>query len=226
MFKFPKMIATVALALLASHALAEPVVLGSVGKTYGSATGQTAHYASDSSCVQTASVTVSDSSSTCGSRFSDSFDFSGIAGASVSSLQLALSFSGTNDVFAFFFPEDWKVRPASGPVGSNQLFDMVSSSGAYTQLFTFTAANLDVFDSIVRNQRFDLWFADEALGANKFNLLSARLDVVGVLGITGVNTVPEPSVLALIALAVLGVAWSRRRSATARPWAKARAGRS
>ena len=118
-------------------------------------------------------------------------------------LQLTLSFSGTNDVFAFIFPEDWNVRPASGSLGSSDLFDMANSTGLYTQVFTFNAGNLDLFGSIVQNRNFGLWFSDQAFGANSFSLYSARPDVIG----TPSATVPEPS-----ALALAGLGWSRRRA--------------
>ncbi|MET0520037.1 MAG: PEP-CTERM sorting domain-containing protein [Burkholderiaceae bacterium] len=206
MLKSFKLIASLTLALLAGSAIASPVVLGSISKTYGSLSGQTASYAANSGCVKTGSVSVFDNSSCGGNRFSDSFNFSSVAG-NISSLQLTLSFSATNDVFAAFFPEDWKVRPASGNSGSNMLFDMTSSSGATTQVFNFSAANLDLFNSIVAGHNFGLWFSDEAVGSNSFNLLSARLDVIGTAA------VPEPSALVLVALALLALGWSRRRSA-------------
>lgn len=211
MFKSIKAIAALALVLLAGASQAAPVLLGSVTHSYGNAAGQSKGGYTNNSCVKNGYVIVSDASNGCGnSRFADTFDFSSLNIGTVTSLSLSLTFSATNDVFLFIFPEDWRVRPASGTTGSSNLFDMTRSGGTVTQTFTFTAANLDLFASIVSNRAFGLWFSDEAFGANQFNLQSATLSVNGT---AAVAAVPEPTGLALASLALLAVGFVRRRNA-------------
>lgn len=193
----------------ASTAQAAPVLLGSVDKLYGSQAGRVAAGNSGNGACDTlnaTSITVRDTAVGCG-RFNDAFDFSSFNAASIDHFTLTLGFGATNNINYVVFREDWKVRPAAGGVGSATLFDMANVSGTTTQSFTFSRSNFALFSQIVDAGSFGLWFAEEAFGANSFNLYSARLDVYG----TAASQVPEPRALALIGLALGAAGLVRRR---------------
>lgn len=206
---FTSALSALLLALCAASSNAAVIELGSITKTYGSGSGMAKASTGTGSCdtLNTNSITVYDTSSGCG-RFNDLFDFNSLNYTSLDHLTLTLSFSGTNNRYLGIFPEDWKVQIADTTSHrSTNLRDMTSSTNLVTQSFTINAANHgDVFGNISANEKLYLWFGDEALGANNFNLSSAQLQVYG-------TAVPEPSSIALFGIALCAFGLLRRRQA-------------
>ena len=173
---------------------ATPVLLGSVFHDYGSAAGKIDPAGSDTLFADY--VTVSDSSS---SRFSDVFNFSSLSFSSVSSYELTLNFTKTND-----FLESWSARP-----GASTALPSLTRVGdtLTTQTITFNPS-VDTFASSVAAESFNLWFAEQGWGAHSFNLYDAKLSVFGE-----VSSVPEPSTVAMLGLGLAGLAMTRRKKA-------------
>ena len=145
------------------------------------------------------------------SRFYDNFDFSDMGFEEIDSFDLTLDFSDTGDTifFGLLPTEDWNARPA-GDNGSGLLFDMYNSQARTQQTFSFNSNNLDVFDEIIDNQSFGLWFAEETgswTGADSFKLYSASLDING----TQTAPVPEPATILLLGAGLGGLVTVRGR---------------
>lgn len=201
------------LMLAACAGSASAAVIGSVDKLYGSASDRGAIASTGSgSCdtLNTNSITVRDTTTPRCTRFSDTFDFSSLGYKSIDSFDLELSFSKTNDfisVFGFKIYEDWRVKIADTSAHSSiYTMDLANSNPQTTQLFHIDASSHpDVFSNIVKNGQLQLWFGDEAAGANNFMLSAASLTVNG-------TPVPEPSSMALFAVAMAGAFAARHRS--------------
>lgn len=186
-----------------SSASATVVQLGSLSKTYGIGGSTASTGAGSCDTLNANSINVTDSSGC--ARFSDLFDFHSLNYTSIDHLTLTLTFGTTNNFYLGVIPEDWRVRFADTTAhGSATLIDMSNVSGTTTQSFVLNASQADVFGNIAANGKAYLWFADQALGANNFNLYSANLDVFG-------TAVPEPAGIALFALALGALAVSRRK---------------
>jgi len=188
------------LACASAYAGASPITLGSITHDYGSATGVNASNTSQScDTLNTTTITVKAASSC--ARFLDYFDFSALNYNSVSKFSLTLKFADTSNLL-----ESWAMRPASsGTNGSGSTQNLTRGGAGLTQTFSIdNISNPDVFNAIVTNKSFALWFANNGFSGQTFTLDSARLDVIG-------EAIPEPASLALFALAAAAVAAARRK---------------
>ena len=129
---------------------------------------------------------------------------------SIASLKLTLNFSNTNDynyLFGFIpVAEDWRLIIAdSAGVSSKNLMDMANATNVFSQTFIIdSTTHSSVFANISGSGKFQMWFGDEAWGANNFKLNSAKLEVFG-------TAIPEPSSIALFGISMLSAAFARRR---------------
>ena len=206
-------ISALLLGVCAASANAAVVTLGTIDKEYGFAADhgdQASTGGTSCDTLNATSITVRDGGAKNCGRFNDTFDFSAMKYKSIDNLKLTLGFSNTNNynLLLGFIPvaEDWRLIIAdSDGRSSNKLLDMTNSTGAFSQTFMINATtHANVFANITNNGKFQMWFGDEAWGANNFNLNSAKLEVTG-------TAVPEPSSVALFGISMLAAASARRR---------------
>lgn len=203
-FNFRFVTVAALLTFSAACANASVVTYGSVTHDYGSDNGVNASNTFQScDTLNATSITVRTRTNNC-APFLDSFDFSSMEHGTITSFSLILNFAGTANTF-----ENWAMRPASsGLVGSSRTQSLTKTANAFSQTFVIdNASNPDVFNTIVSNNSFSLWFASNGLGQQNFTLNSATLDVKG-------ESVPEPASLALFGIAALGFSAVRRRVST------------
>ncbi len=139
-------------------------------------------------------------------RFYDTFDFSDMTFGEITHFELTVSVSGTSNQL---INESWRVRPgvsateAPNPPAGNVL----PNNG--TQTFVFNEGNLSVFQDIVDNGAFYLWFSQYGLqwpSDHNFTLHSASLSAYGTAA-----AVPEAGSLGLLALGLVALGVARRR---------------
>jgi hypothetical protein len=182
--------------LAAGTAWSAPIA--SYTHNYGNRAGQVDPGGSD--VLGNGFVTVSDQST---ERFSDAFDFSGLAYTTIESFDLTLTFARTDDNFFGLPLELWFARPGGTPdqFGSFQL-EAVGRT-ATSQTFRIDETLDPEFGQMLAAENFFFWFAESTLGRDDFRLASAQLDING--------TVPEPGSLALVGASLAGLAFMRRR---------------
>jgi PEP-CTERM motif len=195
-----KLVSFLAAAVLLAAGTAWSAPIASYTHNYGNGSGQVDPGGTDA--LGDGYVTVSDRSSV---RFSDAFDFSGLAYTTIDSFDLTLTFAET--VGRFVLPlELWFARPGGTPdqYGSFQL-NAVGTT-ATSQTFRIDETLDPEFAQMLAAENFFFWFAEETLGRDDFRLVSAKLDING--------TVPEPGSLALVGASLAGLALVRRRRRT------------
>ncbi|MEM6439145.1 MAG: hypothetical protein AAF763_05520 [Pseudomonadota bacterium] len=159
-------------------------------------------------------VTVSDSSST---RFSDSFDLSGLFGTFnpgflIDRLELTLDFSeaGPSGFWFFGFGESWNVRVqgSNSSASNDDLFVQLNDASAPQSLTVSILSDTGSTDAFVHSlltENFEFWFSETTTLADNFDLDSAKLEVFGTA-----TVIPTPFALPLLASA-FGVAALFRR---------------
>lgn len=191
-------------------AFATPI--STIFRDYGNSTGKVDPGGNDP--LSSNYVEVFDNSQ---SRFSDVFNFSALDFDVITSFDLTLNFSDTGSTFLGWATEDWYVRPAeSTSLATNTLFNLTHSQAKMEQIISFDINNLDIFQNIVDNKSFYLWFSEKTssfTGADSFKLYSAKLDIYGTQTvINATNPTPEPATMLLFGVGLLGITGVNRKN--------------
>lgn len=139
-------------------------------------------------------------------RFSDSFDFSSVNYTSISSITLTLDYRNAGP--ALIPSELWSVRILGSNNGgsSDDYFGVLVTLLSPTS-YVLTAATdilgVNAFANAVSSEKLTFWFSEFSPGVDRFNLRSARIDIVG--------EVPLPAGGLLLLGALGGLAALRRR---------------
>ena len=168
----------------------------------------TAKYVPQGSNTLTAdAVVVSEAAAT---PFFDAFDFTDLAGATIDSLTLTITYNTASPVTFFGFPlKAWRVQiggDGSGPTGST--FSSLLNDPLSPQSFVLDVSSGATFSNALSSGALGFWFAETALLTTSFNLVSASLTVSGTAATV---PLPAPLVLLLSALGGLVLARVRRR---------------
>lgn len=185
-------------------------LIGNIEHDYGSNYIPSLMGGSACDVQQATHLTIKDSSGC--QRFVEVFDFSHFSFDSIDYFQLDLTFSATSNDNCWWFLcefESWHVRPAlnSSYAPATGLPALIRANGVTQQSFVFNASNLSsIFDEIVNNNAFYLWFAENSYGSDQFNLYSANLSIYGMPAQSApddVTPVPAPASIALLGLGLL-----------------------
>lgn len=148
-------------------------------------------------------------------RFVDVFDFTDLLFDEIDYFELTVTYNENRrggSILGFLFGEHWAVRPAYGVAtgeASSNTIPLLSTVAAtpITSSYQFTSS-MDVFNSIVTNQQFYLWTAQQGTQTHEFNLFSATLSIFGT---ASASEVSAPGSLALLGLGTALLGLRRRR---------------